>query len=112
MVTPAELYTKVVGVVKEGEEYNQTLIYETLGLRFGEEDVVGGAAPITVTLDQPYATGVTDYVIWRQVKTSDDEAIDVVIVPGSQTETSFQVWAPKTCTFKYITTHPTITIVP
>jgi hypothetical protein len=112
MPTPAELYNGVVGVVKEQQEYTQALIYETVGLRWGEVELVGGAAPVTVTLNQPFATGVTDYVIWRQAYTAEEEQSEVVIIPGSQTETSFQVWAPQNVTFKFITTFPTITITP
>ena len=108
MITPAELYDKVVGVVQEGEEYNQALIYETLGIRWGSQAVIGGAAPITITLNQPYESGVIDYMIWRQVNTAEGEQSEVVIVDGSKTETSFQVWAPQDVTFEFITTYPTI----
>lgn len=111
-MTPAELYSKVVGVVKEQQEYTQTLIYETLGLRWGEVNVLANT-PTTITLNQPYESGVMDYMIWRQVrKLDDDQEIEVVIIPGSQSETSFQVWCPENCKFSYITTYPTINIVP
>ena len=108
-ITPAELFAKVVEVVDEGEEYNQALMYETLGVRWGEQAIVGGAAPVTITLNQPYKSGVTYYVIWRQAYTSEPEQSEVIIVEGSQTETSFQVWAPQDVTFKFITTFPIIT---
>ena len=111
-MTPAELYTAVEGVVKEQGEWNQTLIYETLGLRWGEETLVGGAAPVTVTLNQPYDSGIVDYLIWRQVYDTSGAQSEVIIVAGSQTETTFQVWAPNDCTFKYLTTYPTIDITP
>ena len=107
-MTPAELYAKVVEVVQEGEEYNQTLIYETLGIRWGSQSIVGGAAPVTITLNQPYKSGVITYMIWRQVNTASGEQSEVVIVEGSKTETSFQVWAPQDVEFEYITTFPTI----
>lgn len=109
MPTPAELYAKVVEVVQEGEEYNQALIYETLGIRWGEQAITGGAAPITITLNQPFKAGVTDYQIWRQVYTAEGEQSEVIIVDGSKTNTSFQVWAPQDVTFKFITTLPIIT---
>ena len=108
-ITPAELFAKVTEVVNEGEEYNQALMYETFGVRWGEQAIVGGAAPVTITLNQPYKAGVTDYVIWRQAYTSEPEQSEVIIVEGSQTETSFQVWAPQNVTFKFITTFPIIT---
>ncbi len=108
-ITPAELYAKVVEVIDEGEEYNQTLIYETLGIRWGEQAIVGGAAPVTIVLNQPYKSGVTNYVIWRQAYTDEPEQSEVIIVEGSQTETSFQVWAPQDVTFKFLTTFPIIT---
>jgi len=107
-MTPAELYAKVVEVVKEGEEYNQTLIYETLGIRWGEVTLVGGAAAVTVTLNQPYDAGITDYLIWRQVYATSGEQSEVIIVDSSKSETSFEVWAPQDCSFKFMTTYPTI----
>lgn len=107
-----ELYNKVAGVVDEGQEYNQALIYETLGLKRGFDIALPAATPTTITLDQPYAAGIVDYTIWTQVKTSEDEEIGVVIIPGSQTEASFDVWVPKACNFNYITLDPSIDIAP
>ena len=109
MPTPTELYNKVVGVVKEQQEWIQTLIYETLGLRWGEKEIPADT-PTTITLNQPYAAGVTDYVIWREVRTSSGQEVEVVIVSGSKSETGFQVWCSKACTMKFITTKPTINI--
>lgn len=110
-ITPGELFTRVQGVVKEQEEYTQTLIYETLGLRWGEHNIPAGVAT-TITLNQPYADGVDDYEIWRQVRTSDDTDIDVVIIPNSKTHNTFQVWSSQAGTLSYMTTRPTINITP
>lgn len=104
-ITPQELFDKVTEVVNDGEQYNQALMYETLGVRWGEEQLAE-AVETTITLNQPYSAGVTDYVIWRQVRTSDGTDIDVVVVPGSKTNTSFRVWAPMASTFTYLTTRP------
>jgi hypothetical protein len=108
-ITPTELYNKVLGVVKEQQEYTQALIYETIGLRHGVEQLVGGVTK-TVTLEQAFPVGVNDYIIWRQVTETDGTYSEVEVI--SKSNDSFQVKAPRDCTFEYITTKPEINIQP
>lgn len=109
MITPEELYNKVVGVVKEGAEYTQALIFNHLGINSGEESLVAGVET-DIALAQAFDTGVTDYEIWRQVEASGGEMTDVEII--SKSEASFRVKASINCTLRYLTTYPNLDIQP
>jgi hypothetical protein len=107
MLTPQQLLDKVKGVVEEQEDYTQTLMFERLGLRWGEVALTAGAVT-GITLSQPFEAGVSNYQVWRQVYDATGEQSEVVIT--DKTNTGFNVEAPTDCTFKYLTTLPNLTI--
>lgn len=107
-ITPAELYTRVQAVIKEGSEYTQALIFKHLGINKGEVVLVAGVET-DVPLDQAFDPGITDYEVWRQVYSVSGEKTDIEII--SKTNSSFRVLASIDCAMKFLTTYPNLNIV-
>ncbi len=109
-LTPAQLRTLVEATVDTQQVWSEALILEKLGFNWGFE-TFGAAGEFTVTFEQPYASGVTDYQVWAKgYLVANGRDVGFKILDSNKSNTDFKVWVSEACVFAYMVTEAKITV--